>query len=114
MSYNCCTNGLLPDMSEFTHLEVCAVYQFAFAEGEFSEQLIGVTEFCEPVVGVATGKAKIEDFVDEPDESKLMYTVYGRLECGEVEPLHDESTLDAIMAVANDLSARFGLELEVR
>jgi hypothetical protein len=104
MIYNCCTNGLLPDMSDFTHLEVSAVY--AFSDGDETN--------CEAIHGVASGNAKVEDYVAEPDESKLMYTVYGRLECGEVEPLHDESTLDAIMAVANDLSARFGLELEVR
>jgi len=104
MNYNCCTNGKLPDMTEFCQLEVNAVYQFATKEGEF----------CEPLFGVASGKAKIEDFVSEVDTTKLMFTVYGRLECGDVEPLHDEFTLEAIMAVANDLSVRFGLELEVR
>lgn len=103
MDYNCCTNGKLPDMSEFISLEVNAVYPFGDPDGD---------TYCEALFGVASNKARAEDYLDEEsDLSQLFFTVYGRNSAGEAEALHDESCLEEIMAVANDLSSRFNLEL---
>lgn len=104
MEYNCCTNGELPDMAMFQHLEINAVYDFGNDEESNIEALFGV----------ASNKVDIKALVsDDFDPAKLFYTVYGRNQHGEAEALHDESTLDEIMRIAKDLSNQFSLELVV-
>lgn len=105
MKYNCCTNGVLPDMTKFISLEVNAVYPFTSEESESFEDT-----FCEAQLGVASKKVELEGDLNPAD---LFYSVYGRYEDGEAEALHDESTLEQIMVVANDLSKRFSLEVIV-
>lgn len=104
MKYNCCKHGILPTMSEFSSLEVKAVYPF-------EDPKLG--QFCEALSGVASNRIQLEDFLDDEDPSKLFFTVYGCNEDGEAEALHDEPTLEKIMVVANDLSKRFSLEVIV-
>ena len=101
MEYNCCTNGKLPDMGKFDSLEVNAVYPHENETGE---------THCEPLFGVASKKVEPKDLLSDEDPTKLFFTVYGRNADGEAEALHDEPTLEEIMAVANDLSKRFSLE----
>lgn len=103
MKYNGCTNGELPDMSAFTQLEINAVYPYESEDG---------STFCEALFGVVSKKAELKKYlVDGEDPSQVFYSVYGRYEDGDVEVLHDEPTLEALLKVSNDLSSRFGLEV---
>lgn len=105
MEYNCCTHGILPDMAVYRSLEVRAVYPFEDKENG---------QFCESLPGIASKRLQLEDFLTEEESpAKLFFTVYGCFDDGEAEALHDESTLDQIMVVADELSKRFNLEVAV-
>ena len=98
MQYNCCTNGKLPDMSQFQYLEIAAVYPYPNGEDGTS---------CEAFPGVASGLIPLEDFLSpEEDKSMLFYTVYGRDSEGYAEALHDECSLEVVKNIAGKITSQ--------
>lgn len=97
MQYNCCTDGKLPDMSQFQYLEIAAVYPYPNGEDGTS---------CETFPGVGSGLIPLEDFLSpEEDKSMLFYTVYGRDSEGYAEALHDEDDLENAKVIAGLIAA---------
>lgn len=98
--FNCCTNGLLPDLSDFQGLEINAVYSNLGPESEDTS--------CEPLYGVASGVVSIESLLEPGfDKSEVFYSVYARHQDGDVEALHDEKSLESIKSIATDIAQKY-------
>lgn len=97
--YNCCTRGRLPDMAQFTHLEINAVYPYSD----------GTTETCcEALFGVASGKLSIVELLDESEDNTLVFfTVYGRSKEGLAEALHDADSLSDAVHIAAEINRHY-------
>ncbi|MDC8832926.1 hypothetical protein [Alteromonas gilva] len=94
MMFNCCTGGVLPDMSAFANLEISAVYAY--------DAPVGDGTFCESLPGVASGQETLENaLTDGEDPAKVFYTVYGRDQQGFAEALHDADTLEDAKKIAD-------------
>lgn len=98
LSYNCCTAGQLPDMSEFEALVICPVLPNANDDGETNCQTITQSEL---------------DSLTEEQRSTLFYTLHARTEDGDFEPLHDDADLMALLKMAQALAVEVGLPLEL-
>lgn len=107
--FNCCTNGVLPDLSDYISLEIYAVYPFVDAYDEQSTD-------CRSLPGIATGESDLISYLDDSDDnSKLFYTVFALKDDGELEPIHDEFTLEQAKLVANAIVERYRhLEIAIR
>lgn len=91
--FNCCTHGVLPDLSNYEGLEINAVYPNHDKENDVT--------FCEALFGVASGEVSLADALRaDVDVNELFYTVYARHSDGEAEPIHDETSLDEIKKIA--------------
>lgn len=91
--FNCCTNGVLPDLSSYEGLEINAVYPKHDKETDVT--------FCEALFGVASGEVALADVLEaEIDVNELFYTVYARDSNGEAEAIHDEPSFDDIKKIA--------------
>lgn len=92
--YNCCTYGILPDLTSALSLEITAVAVVQIEDG---------STHCEPLFGVASG-------VEEPDpdyEDVMVYTVYFRDADGYAEALHDCDTLEDAKAIAQGIMGQY-------
>lgn len=92
--YNCCTYGILPDLTSALSLEITAVAVVQIEDG---------STHCEPLFGVASG-------VEEPDpdyEDVMVYTVYFRDTEGFAEALHDCDTLEDAKAIAQGIMGQY-------
>ena len=58
--FNCCTDGILPDMKDFKNLEINAVYIHQTVDNE---------TYCETLFGIASGNVPLDK---DKDESKLV------------------------------------------
>lgn len=98
--FNCCTNGLLPDLSDFQGLEINAVYSYQDPDSEIT--------CCEPLFGVASGTVSIESLLEPGfDKSEVFYSVYARDHDGYAEALHDEKSLESIKSIASDIAQKY-------
>lgn len=91
--YNCCTYGILPDLTTALSLEISAV-----AVIELEDQ----TTVCEPLFGVASGCLAYPEY-----ENVMVYTVYFRDTEGFAEALHDADTLDHAKAIAQGIMSKY-------
>ncbi len=98
--FNCCTNGLLPDLTDFQGLEINAVYTFKKPDSDET--------FCEALFGVASGVVTIESCLEPGfDENEVFYSVYARDQDGYAEALHDEKSLEAIKSIAAVIELKY-------
>tara|TARA_R100000687_G_scaffold83675_1_gene88525 strand:- start:9482 stop:10111 length:630 start_codon:yes stop_codon:yes gene_type:complete len=97
--YNCCTAGVLPDLTTSTSLEISAVFVGLFSDGSTD---------CTPLFGVASGVEKLSDYMSSSDiEGNVVYTVYHRDIYGYAEALHDSETLEQAKGVAEGIKTMY-------
>lgn len=90
--YNCCTYGILPDLSTAKHLEITAVAVVDLEDG---------TTHCETLFGVSSGVETYPEY-----ENVMVYTVYFRDQHGYAEALHDADSLDHAKAIAQGIMSQ--------
>ncbi len=88
--YNCCTNAQEPDWNQYIQLEVRPVKEQPAADGDETD--------CETL---PLDKAEWADF----------WSVYARLQSGEVEVITDSKSEFTIHQIGHYLSTRSGLPL---
>lgn len=96
-SYNCCTAGQLPDMSEFDALVIFAVLPNEDEDGETNSELL----------------SEDSSALTDAQRATVFYSLHARTEDGDLEPLHDEKDLSALMQIAQQLSGAVDLPVYV-
>lgn len=87
-SYNCCTQNKLPDMSDCDELVIYAVLPNADEDGETNTELL----------------MRDADALTAEQRASMFYTLHAHTEGGDLEPLHDETSLIKLMHIAQALS----------
>lgn len=86
--YNCCTQNKLPDMSDCDELVIYAVLPNTDEDGNTNTELL----------------MRDADELTAEQRASMFYTLHAHTEGGDLEPLHDETSLLTLMQIAQALS----------
>lgn len=96
--YNCCPEGQLPDLSEFSALTIFPVLPNSNIDGNTVCQIVTPSEL---------------NTLTENQHATLMYTLHARTNDGDLAPLHDDSDLVSLLKISKQLADTSSLPLEL-